>query len=268
MNPLRASAAVTRPPHVRGTAVGSHAWSQNTGGQLTTAEQLSLLAPLARAQVVNAAGRASRLLKANAGRRADIEPGTLLAPNSALTRAAEQAAFCWLTPTMLNHGYRTFAFGAAIGELEHITVDRELLFAAALLHGTGLPTRTRNVDFTLASARVARDVAEEVGLSSAATETVRTAITLHHSPGITRAHGAVAYLISAGAPIDVVGFRSWRLPAEVLTAVVEQHPRLALKRKFADAIRTEAARVPTGRVSFLRRFGAFDLAIQLAPFRE
>jgi hypothetical protein len=29
----------------------------------------------------------------------------------------------------------------------------------------------------------------------------------------------------------------------------------------------EAARVPRGRAKFLRRYGAFDLAIRLAPFR-
>jgi hypothetical protein len=30
---------------------------------------------------------------------------------------------------------------------------------------------------------------------------------------------------------------------------------------------TEAARVPRGRLQFLRRYGAFDLAIKRAPFR-
>jgi len=32
-------------------------------------------------------------------------------------------------------------------------------------------------------------------------------------------------------------------------------------------VRTEAARVPRGRAAFLRRYGAFDLAIKAAPFR-
>jgi HD domain len=89
--------------------------------------------------------------------------------------------------------------------------DAELLFAAALLHDTGLPTSDRDVDFTRSSARIARDVAEEVGLSSAATETMRTAITLHLSPNVPLARGPVAYLLAAGAGVDVVlkGYPSW-----------------------------------------------------------
>ena len=146
-------------------------------------------------------------------------------------------------------------------------MDRELLFAAALLHDVGLPTPVPRVDFTRASARVARDVAEEVGLSTAATNILRTAITLHHSPGVTLAHGPVAYLLSAGAGLDVVGLRSWQLPPDLLAAVLAAHPRLGFKREFAAAFRTEAARVPRGRAAFLRRYGAFDLAIKAAPFR-
>ncbi len=49
--------------------------------------------------------------------------------------------------------------------------------------------------------------------------------------------------------------------------LVAQHPRLGCTAEFTAACRTEAARVPRGRVQFLRRYGAFDLAIRLAPFR-
>ncbi|HYH25717.1 MAG TPA: hypothetical protein VD834_10250 [Blastococcus sp.] len=37
------------------------------------------------------------------------------------------------------------------------------------------------MDFTLTSARIALEVTGTVGLSTAATETMRTAITLHHT---------------------------------------------------------------------------------------
>jgi hypothetical protein len=207
------------------------------------------------------------LARVNSGRRARVAPSFLVPPSSALTRAAVEQAQRRLSPALLNHSYRTFAFGAALGALEGLPVDVELLFAAALLHDTGLPTSEKNVDFTRSSARIARDVAEEVGLSTAATETIRTAITLHDSPNVTLAHGPVAYLLSAGAAVDVIGLRSWQLPPDLLAAAVETHPRLGFKREFTAAFRTEAAHVPRGRVQFLRRYGAFDLAIRLAPFR-
>jgi hypothetical protein len=249
------------------TELGTLGWVHRTGGHLTGAERRSLLGPLARTHAANAAGRLSMLARLNSGRRARVSPALSVPPNSALTRAAVDEAQCRLSPALLNHSYRTFAFGAALGALEGLTVDAELLFAAALLHDTGLPTTDTDVDFTRASARIARDVAEEVGLSSAATETMRTAITLHHSPSVPLARGPVAYLLAAGAGVDVIGLRSWQLPPDLLAAVVERHPRLGFKGEFTAALRAEAARVPRGRVQFLRRYGAFDLAIRLAPFR-
>jgi hypothetical protein len=247
--------------------LGTLGWVDRTGGQLSGAERRSLLGPVARTHAANAAGRLSMMARLNSGRRARVAPSLLVPPTSALARAAVEQAQRRLSPALLNHSYRTFAFGAALGALEELSVDAELLFAAALLHDTGLPTSDQNVDFTRGSARVARDVAEEVDLSSAATETMRTAITLHLNPNVPPARGPVAYLLSAGAGVDVVGLRSWQLPPDLLAAVVEEHPRLGFKGEFTAACRTEAARVPRGRVQFLRRYGAFDLAIRLAPFR-
>ena len=214
----------------------------------------------------NAVGRIAMLARVSSGRRARVDSQALMPPRSALTLAAEHTARRHLSPALLNDSHRTYAFGAALGVLAEIDVDRELLFAAAMLHDTGLVAPVRHVDFTLASARIARDVAEDVGLSTAATQTMRTAITLHHSPGVTLAYGPVAYLLSAGAGVDVVGLRSWQLPPEVITSVVAEHPRIGFKREFSAAFRAEAAAVSRGRAHFLRRYGAFDLAIRLAPF--
>ena len=246
---------------------GTHTWVERTGGLLTAAERRSLLRPLASAHLTNAVGRLSMLVGVNTGRRAVVPAARLQAPDSALTRAAEAEARRRLTPALLNHSFRTFAFGSALGALENLDVDREVLFAAALLHDVGLPTPVEGVDFTRASDRVARDVAEDVGLSTAATNAMRTSITLHYSPGVTRDQGPVAYLLSAGAGLDVAGLRSWQLPPDILAAVIAEHPRLGFKREFAAAFRAEAGRVPRGRAAFLRRYGAFDLAIKAAPFR-
>ncbi|MDQ1670056.1 MAG: hypothetical protein QOE40_2117 [Actinomycetota bacterium] len=249
------------------TDLGTHPWVERSGGRLTAAERRSLLRPLASTHATNALGRLSMLLRLNSGRRAPITLGQRPPPDSVLTRAAEGLARRRLSAALLNHSYRTYVFGAALGELDDLDVDRELLFAAALLHDIGLPTPVPQIDFTRASARVARGVAEDVGLSTAATDILRTAITLHHSPGVTMAHGPVAYLLSAGAGLDVAGLRSWQLPPEMLATVTAAHPRLGFKREFASAFRAEAARVPRGRAAFLRRYGAFDLAIRAAPFR-
>ncbi len=173
-----------------------------------------------------------------------------------------------LPVTLVNHSFRAYRFASALGELEGLEVDTEVLFAAALLHDTGLVLAEGADDFTLASARVARDVADQVGLSTAATEILQTAITVHHSPRVPLEAGPVAYLLAAGAGVDVAGVRCWDLPPGILAEAVRDYPRAGFKTNFSRAWAAEAARVPQGRAKLLRRYGAFTAAIALAPFEE
>ena len=248
--------------------LGTYPWTARTGGHLTRADERALLGPLLRAHAVNAVGRVAMAAHLSSGRRAVVEPDALVPPSSALTRAAEECARRRLPAVLLNHSFRTYTFGAALGALEDVDVDRELLFAAAMLHDIGLADPPRSADFTLTSARAARDVAEAVGLSSAATDTVRAAITLRHSPGVSLDHGPVASLLSAGAGVDVLGLKSWQLPPALLQRAVTDRPRLGFKREFGRLWRSEAAAVPAGRARYLRRYGAFGAAIQLAPYQD
>jgi hypothetical protein len=249
-------------------ALGSATWVRETAGWLTPAERRSLVGPLVRAQVENVTGRLRLGLRLHPGRRAFVPADRILPPDTALTRAAEAAARRSLPAVLLNHSFRTYTFGRTLGEVHGIEVDAEVLFAAAMLHDVGLVSSDRPVDFTMASMRASRHVAEEVGLSTAATEVMETAIALHHTPGVDLSAGPVAYLLSAGAAVDVVGLRSWELPTGALRAAVDAHPREGFKREFGELFRLEAARVQGGRARFLFRYGAFGPAIRLAPFAE
>lgn len=248
--------------------VGTLDWTTRSGGRLAPAERRRLVADLARVHVGNAVGRFRLLFRLNPGRNAYVAPERLALPDSRLTRAAREAAMTALPGTLLNHSYRTYVFGRALGELEGIDVDAELLFAAAMLHDVGLVLTKGREDFTLTSAQVARDVSERVGLSTAATMTLQSAITMHHSPRVTLGAGPVAYLLAAGAGVDVVGLRYWDLPRSTVLGAVAAHPREGFKGYFRQAWARESARVPQGRAALLRRYGAFTAAVALAPFDE
>ena len=188
--------------------LGTAAWSARTGGHLSAADKRSLLGPLARTHVVNAAGRLGMAVGRRPGKGRRVAPDLFVPPQTTLTRVAKAYAVAHLTPALLNHSERMYAYGAALAALESVEADLELLYAACLLHDVGLSAPAEGVDFTVTSAAVAAQIAEDLGLSAAATETIGSAITLHHSPGVGRErHGAVAYLASAGAAVDVVGFR-------------------------------------------------------------
>jgi HD domain len=235
--------------------VGSVAWASRTGGTLSGAEKRQLVAPLARAHVDNAVGRTAMALRLHSGRRVQVPERALRTPPTALTKAAEQVARQRLTPAVLNHSYRCYSYGVAIAALEDIDVDRELLFAAAMLHDTGLSAPAPGVDFTVVSAGIALKVAENVGLSTAATETMRTAIMLHYSPDVTLADGPEAYLLSAGAAVDVIGLGGGKLPDSVGADVLAERPRRGFKN--------EAPNTPYSAVS-IRRSQRFTAALTSA----
>ena len=136
-----------------------------------------------------------------------------------------------------------------------------------MFHDTGLPSPVPHVDFTVRSAAVAREFADRHGVPADSREVVTNAIAMHHTPGVGVESGAEAYLMSAGAGVDVFGLRSNEVPDAVRDIVVREYPRLGFKREFAGLIRAEAKQVPRGRAWYLHRFAVSDLSIRLAPFR-
>jgi len=58
--------------------------------------------------------------------------------------------------------------------------------------------------------------------------------------GELRLESAEAYLLSAGAAVDVFGLRSNEIPDAVRQNVIQEYPRLGFKREFAGLLRAEA----------------------------
>src|ERR1044071_8928546 len=248
--------------------IGSIGWTERTGGVLTARECLSLAGPLLRGELGIVVGRLAMALRLHSGRRSAVDPASLVPPDSSLAREADVATHDLLTPALLNHSRRAYARGAAIAALHGITFDRELLYLAAMFHDTGIPSPVPHVDFTVRSAALAREFTDSHDVSTDDRELVANAIAMHHTPGVGVESGAEAYLLSAGASVDVFGLRSNEIPDEVRQSVIHEYPRLGFKREFAGLLRAEAKQVPRGRAWYLHRFALSDLSIRLAPFRD
>lgn len=247
--------------------VGSIGWTERNGGVLTLREGLSLAGPLVRDELRIAAGLLAMALRRHSGRRTDID-ANLVPPDSSIARDAEGAARDLLTPALLNHSRRAYAWGTTIAALQQITFDPELLYIASMFHDTGLPSPVPHVDFTVRSAEMAREFTNSHGMPADARELIANAIAMHHTPGVSPEHGAEAFLLSAGAGVDVFGLRSNEIPDALRRSVVREFPRLGFKREFAGLWRAEAKQVPRGRAWYLHRFAMTDLTIRLAPFRD
>jgi HD domain-containing protein len=248
--------------------IGSIEWTERTGGVLTARECASLAGPLVRDELRIAAGLLAMALRRHSGGRSTVDPAALVPPDSSMARDADVAARDLLSPVLLNHSHRAFMWGSAIAALQGITFDRELLFVASMFHDTGLPSLVPHVDFTVRSAELAREFTARHGVPADGRELVANAIALHHTPGVGVEFGAEAFLLSAGAGVDVFGLRSDEVPDAVRRSVIHEFPRLGFKREFSRLWRAEARRVPRGRAWFLHRFALTDLSIRLAPFRD
>ncbi|MEU8223550.1 HD domain-containing protein [Kribbella sp. NPDC048915] len=246
--------------------IGTIGWTERTGGVLSAGERLSLAPALLRNLGSLVAGRAAMATRMHAGRRNTVAPDALAPPNSPLAREAEAAVQDLLTPALLNHSRRAYAWGAALAALDDIEYDRELLYLAALFHDTGLPSQVPSVDFTVRSAELARDFSDRHQVPAVQRELVTNAIALHHTPGVTLDFGPEAFLLSAGAAVDVFGLRSDQLPDGVRRTVVQDYPRTDFKREFSALLRTEAHQVPHGRAWYLHHYALSTLTIRLAPF--
>jgi hypothetical protein len=248
--------------------LGTIAWTERTGGALTRRERLALARPLARGHRDILVGALALAVRRHRGRTASIDPSTLAPPDSAMARDARATAESLLSPAVLNHSGRAYAWGAAIAALEGVAFDRELFYVASMFHDTGLPSGIPDVDFTVRSAALARVFADRHGLPAGRREVMTNAIALHHTPGVSIDAGPEAYLLSSGAAVDVFGLRAGDLPDDVRREVVRRHPRLGFKAEFTRLWRAEARQVPQGRAAYLRRYAATDLTIRLAPFRD
>jgi hypothetical protein len=248
-----------------GEPLGSIGWTERTGGVLTARECVTLARPLLREELGILLGLLAMVLRVHSGRRATIEPARLAPPDSSLARDAREAAEDLLTPVLRNHSHRAYAWAAALAARRGISFDRELLYLAAMFHDTGLPSPVPHVDFTVRSAAVAREFADRHGVPAERREVVTNAIAMHHTPGVGLESGPEAFLMSAGAAVDVFGSRSNEIPDAVRKRVIEQFPRLGFKREFAAVWRAEAKQVPRGRAWYLQRFAVTDLSIRMTP---
>jgi hypothetical protein len=258
------TAPVTCPDPNR---LGGLAWARRSGGTLTPAERRRLLGALAKEQYGYLLGRVKLALGRLPDAARDVDVAEFEPPDSLLAREAERA--CAEQPAVIvGHSYRTWLFGLALAAVDGIELDRELYYAAALVHDHGIATPTPGQDFTLRSADRLLSCGQAAGLDRERAELTADAIVVHATPGATlEKDGALGCYVQWGAMADGGGLRLWDIDPANVEQVLSAHPRLALKRELIPFVRAEAAAVPGGRFALLTRCG-FPLLVRLAPFDD
>jgi hypothetical protein len=244
--------------------IGTIEWARRTNGILARGERARFMA----AMTLTTARLTPRMLAARAGvRGSGPDPSRLTPPDTPFTREVLEAC-AELDPMVIEHGYRSYIFGRAIGEAEGLDCNEEALFAATLFHDHAF-AQIDSLDaecFTVAGARAAADVVAGSPLSAAEQHDVLDAITLHLNPDVGREQGAVQHLAHDGIVLDVVGTGAWRLDPDGIRRVAEQHPRHGFNTSAEPLLRAHGRRVKGCRAGALFAAG-FGPALRLSPWR-
>jgi HD domain-containing protein len=235
--------------------IGTLAWTRRTNGLLSRPERARYIAATLREQ----ARQGPRLLAWRLGRdgKGEIGEASLRIPDSKAAREALEVAKAVQTPSLVEHSLRSFVYARALGAVNQLDHDPELLYVAAVLHDQGA-VETTDRCFTLAGA----EEAERLGGASAA-----EAITLHINPNVPPDQGPEAHLLHDGVLLDAVGLRAWELRREAIERVRAQYPRLRFSQEAARLLSAQARAIPQCRTAAVMRAG-FGLTLKLAPWRD
>ncbi|MBB5912214.1 hypothetical protein BJY24_001081 [Nocardia transvalensis] len=226
-------------------------------GRLGWADKLGFARRAAAAQLAGLPG----VVRAGLGRGGHGRSVTLAEapPDSRLSRLAVELAEAAYGEPLLLHTLRCWYFGDVFAQLAGCRYDPELLYIAALLHDIGLTERFAPAAdaacFAVHGSDVARAQLEKWGADADFAATVSAAIALHMDVRVPRERGAEAYLLHAGAHLDVAGVRSGDLPRETLEQILRRYPRTEFPGVFLSAMRREARERPDSRAAVMWKQG-------------
>lgn len=242
--------------------IGTIEWSRRTNGILGRGERARFLA----AVVLRTARAAPRLLAGRAGGGSGPDPSHLTPPDTPFAREVVEAC-ADLDPMIVEHGYRSYVFARALGQVDGLECDPEALFAATMFHDYAFATMESLADrcFTLAGAEIAAQALESSPLSEAERHAVLDAITLHLNPVVPAERGTLQHLAHDGIALDVVGLRGWELDRAGIRRTFERHPRHGFNVRGAPLLRAHGRRVHSCRAAALFQAG-FGSALKLSPW--
>ena len=243
--------------------IGTIEWSRRTRGILGRGERARFVA----ATVLTTSRVLPRVLASRAGLRGSgPDPSLLTPPDTPFAREVVEAC-AELDPMVIEHGYRSYVYGRALGATEGLECDEEALFAATMFHDYAFETMESLTDqcFTFAGAEVAAGFLDGSPLSEALRHDVLDAITLHLNPKVG-AEKPLQRLAHDGIALDVLGMRSWELDHAGVKRVAERHPRHGFTVRGAPLLRGHARRVPGCRSAALLLAG-FGTALKTSPWR-
>jgi hypothetical protein len=160
-------------------------------------------------------------------------------------------------PYLFDHVMRSWLFAVRLGELQQIRHDAEVVALGTLLHDITLNERFSGPRrFEVEAAGLAREFARQAGLDDRRAHLVWDSVALNSTPSIALYKEPEASLCTAGIALDILGLNRDRIPADEVTDILADLPRLEMKRKLTERFCTIARDHPeTTYDNFVRDYG-------------
>jgi HD domain-containing protein len=265
-----ATATQPQAPHSARASFGTLAWAEAGGGRLSRRERMRELAQAMLVVLTTAPAQVRQRLGLRNPRAFAFDLDGVPFPDSKAAQEAEELCRETSSPMLVNHCFRTYVWGAMLGQHDGLRPDPELLYVAAMLHDLALTDEFRDYApmpcFAARAGIAARDWARERGWPGDRCATLADAVSLHLNARVPAAHGPEAQLLQAGAGLDVIGLRHWELTPETVAAVVARYPRHSLKKASYPLFKAESH--PGTRTHLLDHRLMFGTLVRHAPFDE
>lgn len=246
--------------------IGTLGWTRRANGILSRRERWRYMARAARVTVTATPRLLGSRVGVRARHRASIEEGDLRPPDSKLAREAVEECEELMPRTIIEHSYRSYLYARALGELDSVAHDDEVLFVAAMYHDAGAMAPDVSDGgrcFTLEGAELAIQRLDGGGRSREQAEAGGEAITLHINPDVPVEQGAEQHLLHDGVLLDAVGVRAWEIEPEAIKLVRSRHPRLRFTQEGGGLLKAQARAIPACRIAAAFRTG-FGAALLLS----
>lgn len=188
-------------------------------------------------------------------------------PDSPLVDRAIEYARRTCEPYLFNHVLRSWLFAARLGQIQKIAHDAEVVAVGTLLHDVTLnesfagPRR-----FEVEGADLARDFARKSGVDERRAQLIWDSVALNSTPSIGLYKEAEVALCTAGVCLDVVGLQYGLIPSDEMKRIVDEYPRLGMKRRMTQCFcHIARARPETTYDNFARDFGERFITGYKAP---
>lgn len=188
-------------------------------------------------------------------------------PDTPLVEKALDYARRESEPYLFNHVVRSWLFAVRLGQLRNIEHDAEVVALGTLLHDITLNERFNGPRrFEVEGADLARAFARQGGVDERRAQLIWDSVALNSTPSIGLYKEAEVALCTAGICLDVVGLQYEMIPAAEIARIVEEFPRLEMKRRMIRCFcHIAKVRPETTYDNFVRDFGEHYISGYQAP---